>query len=71
MATVITGEKVHVYRLIAIKHALRLETIGMRGKIRASVIARQILNKAGYKASRDKKSLLVQFSDYISTILKG
>ena len=71
MATVISGEKVHVYRLLAIKHALRLETVGMRGKIRASVIARQILNKAGYKASWDKKNLLVEFSVYVSTILKG
>jgi len=71
MATVISGEKVHVYRLLAIKHALRLEMVGMRGKIRASVIARQILNKAGYKASWDKKNLLVEFSEYVSTILKG
>jgi hypothetical protein len=68
MATVIVGDDIQRYRLLAIKACLRLESTGMRGKIKASVIARQILNKAGLKAAVDKRRLFIQFSDYINSL---
>lgn len=68
MCSVITGDNIHKFRLHAIKAALRLESVGMRGKVNAAKIARDVLNKAGLKASRDKRVLLVEFSDYLNNL---
>lgn len=68
MCSVISGENIDKFRLHAIKAALRLESVGMRGKVNAAVIARDMLVKAGLKASRDKKILLVEFCDYLKSL---
>lgn len=68
MATVITGSNIQRFRLQVIKQALYLESKGMRGRVNAANIARDILVKVGIKAVRDKKKLLVQFTDYLNTL---
>ena len=69
MATVITGDNIQRFRLQVIKQALFLESKGMRScRVNAAVIARDILFKVGIKAARDKKRLLIQFTDYINTL---
>jgi hypothetical protein len=71
MTTVITGEDIDKFRLLAIKSALRLECVGMKGKFSASKLAREILTKAGVKPSRSKQDLLVQYTNHINTILEN
>ena len=67
MATVIVGEDIQRYRLLVIKSALRLEAVGMKGRINAAPIARDILIKAGMvKPARNKQRLLEQFTDYLN-----
>jgi hypothetical protein len=66
MATVIVGDNIQRARLLVIKSGLRLESLGFRNKIKASVIARSILAKAGIKACHNKQDLLVQFTDYLN-----
>lgn len=68
MATVITGDNIQRFRLQVIKQALYLESKGMRGRVNVANIARDILVKVGIKAARDKKKLLVQFTDYLNTL---
>lgn len=68
MSLVIEGENILKYRLLVIRSALRLESIGMRGKVSAAAIARSILSKAGFVAKRNKKDLLVQFNNYINSL---
>lgn len=68
MCSVITGENIDKYRLYAIRAALRLESIGLKGRFNAAKIAREILNKAGYKADREKRRLLVQYCDYLNSL---
>jgi hypothetical protein len=64
--TVIVGDNIQRYRLLCIKSALKLESMGMKGRVNAAVIARDILAKAGIRAARNKKELLVQFTDYLN-----
>lgn len=71
MTTVITGEGIHKFRLLAVKSALRLECAGMRGKVKASKVARQILSDAGVKPAKNLQSLLIQYNNYLNTILEN
>ena len=66
MATVIVGDNIQRYRLLVIKAGLKLEAAGFKCRISASPIARDILVKAGIKPARNKKELLVQFTDYLN-----
>jgi hypothetical protein len=67
MATVIVGDNIQRYRLLCIKSALRLEAVGMKGRVNAAVIARDILIKAGIvNPARNKQKLLEQFTDYLN-----
>jgi hypothetical protein len=65
---IIEGENIYKFRLLAIRSALKLETKGLRGRFKASVIARDILTKAGIKAKKNKDELLVQFQTYIDNM---
>jgi hypothetical protein len=65
-----TPAKVAAYRLLALKGALKLETKGLqmsRG-VRASVIARDELKKAGKPAPANKVKLLEAFEAYLREI---
>lgn len=66
--TVITGEHIALFRLFALRGALRLETLGMKRRGRpASVIVREV---TGLK-TRDKKKLLAEFEAWIEAKQKG
>ena len=65
-ATVIVGDNIQRARLLVIKSGLRLEAVGMKCRISAAPIARDILVKAGIKPARNKSELLVQFTDYLN-----
>lgn len=65
---VIEGENIYKFRLLAIKGALKLEAKGLRGRFKVSIIARDILTKAGIKAKKNKDELLVQFQTYIDNM---
>lgn len=63
-----TPEKIEAARLIVLKGALKLETLGMhhsRG-IRASVLVRDVLSNHGIKGKRDKKALLAQYIEFLT-----
>lgn len=68
---IITGkENIHKANLLVLKSALKLETLGMKRKGKAaSVIAREVLSKAGIKPQRKKTLLLTQFEDYIESFV--
>jgi len=65
---VITGENIHKVRLLALRGALRMEASGLRGKVNAAKIVRDMLEEAGIKAARNKTKLLEQFSEYIKPL---
>jgi hypothetical protein len=59
--TIITGEHIPLYRLLVMKQALKLETLGMkrRGESVHSIVKREF----GFKG--DVVSVYAQLSDYI------
>jgi hypothetical protein len=65
-----TPEKIQAFRLLALKGALKLETKGLqmsRG-VRASVMARDVLAKAGKPAPANKVKLLAAFESHLREI---
>jgi hypothetical protein len=62
---VITGDQIDAFRLKAISCALKLESKGLKGRVKASVIARDILNKNGIKAEKNLVKLCEQFKQFI------
>jgi len=60
-ATVITGEHIELYRLTALKAALKLEIAGMKRHGRSVY---SILKSEGYKGSREK--VLNELENYIA-----
>lgn len=65
-ATTIVGDNIKRARLLIIKSGLKLEAVGMKCRVSPAPIARTILVKAGIKPARNKKELLVQFTDYLN-----
>jgi hypothetical protein len=65
---VITGrDNIAMWRLLSIKSALKLETLGMKHSSGRSVatVVRKILLEAGIAPKRLKRELLEQFSEHI------
>ena len=65
---VITGkDNIQMWRLLSIKSALKLETLGLRHSSGRSVatVVRKILAEAGIVPKRLKRELLEQFSQHI------
>ena len=65
---VITGkDNIQMWRMLSIKSALKLETLGMRHSSGRSVttVVRKILADAGIAPKRLKRELLEQFSEHI------
>ena len=66
MTTVIAGDGVLTYRLLALKSALKLETKGLRhSKVNVAKIVKGILTEAGIKPKSNKTDLLAQFEAYL------
>jgi hypothetical protein len=67
--TIIEGaENINAYRLLALKGALKLETLGMKNsRLNAAAIVRGELLQRGVKPACDKKSLLVQFTTILQS----
>jgi hypothetical protein len=64
-----TPEAIARYRLLAIRSALRLETLGMRHRgTRASVLARDVLKEAGKKAPAKLADLAPAYADHLRTL---
>lgn len=65
---VITGkDNIEMWRMLSIKSALKLETLGMRhssGRSAAGIV-RKILAEAGIVPARLKRELLEQFSEWL------
>jgi hypothetical protein len=60
-ATVVTGNAIKLYRLVALKHALRLEIAGGR---RHGKSALQILREMGFQG-KDRKAVLENLEKFI------
>ena len=70
MCTVITGENVLKYRLLALKSALKLETKGLKhSKVNVAKIVKGILAEAGIKPKAKKIELLAQFETYLEGVM--
>jgi len=65
-----TPEAIARYRLLAIRSALRLETLGMRHSrgTRASILARDVLQEAGKKAPAKLADLAPAYADHLRTL---
>lgn len=63
-----TPEQVALYRLFAIKSALRLEMTGMKGRTSATKAAREELTKAGKKAPYERAGLMVALKAHINSL---
>ena len=65
---VITGkDNIEMWRMLSIKSALKLETLGMKHSSGRSVavVVRKILVEAGIVPARLKRELLEQFSEWL------
>jgi hypothetical protein len=70
MTTIITGENVLKYRLLALKSALKLETKGLKhSKVNVAKIVKGILAEAGIKPKAKKIDLLAQFEEYLAGVV--
>jgi hypothetical protein len=70
MCTVITGENVLKYRLLALKSALKLETKGLKhSKVNVAKIVKGILAEAGIKPKAKKIELLAQYETYLEGVV--
>lgn len=65
-----TPETIAAYTLLVLKGALKLETKGLQASrgLRASVVVRNVLAKAGKPAPRDKNALLATFETHLRAI---
>lgn len=61
--TVITGAEIELYRLLALKYALRLEIKGMRRRGRS--VSAQLKKEFGFKGSKER--VLAMLELYISS----
>jgi hypothetical protein len=62
-----TPEGIDTFRTLAIKGALQLEVLGMRGRMPAYKLAKEIVTGAGMKPAGSKAGVLAQ----LETILDG
>ena len=70
MCTVITGENVLKYRLLALRSALKLETKGLKhSKVNVAKIVKGILAEAGIKPKAKKIELLAQYETYLEGVV--
>lgn len=67
MTHVIVGEDINRFRLKVILSALRLECKGLKGRTKASVIARDILKNENIIPEKILSKLYDQFKDYVSS----
>jgi hypothetical protein len=63
--SVISGEMIDLYRLKTISAGLRLESKGLKGRVRCSVIAREILSKHNKKPEKNLVKLCEQFKNFV------
>lgn len=64
-----TPESINAYQLLAMKSALKLESIGLRHS-RGSVakLVKAVLKAKGKKAPANKVALLIEFENYLREI---
>lgn len=63
--SMITGPDIDRFRLRVVASALRLESKGLKGKVKASVIARKTLEDHGIKAEKSLVKLHEQFRKFL------
>lgn len=64
--TMLTGQQIENARILTLRHALKLEMLGMKKTGRT---AYAILRDMGFKGSR--KEVLLQLDDFRNNILEG
>jgi hypothetical protein len=62
---VITGEHIEVYRLLALRMALKLECSGLKSRGKPAATVRAILKANNYAAPQKKSSLLGQYELFL------
>lgn len=67
MMILTTPQDIFTYRLVALKSALKLETLGMKNS-RGSVA--QTVRKLLGSKTKDKKKLLLEFTTYLENMKK-
>jgi hypothetical protein len=65
--SVIIGENIDKFRLRVVASAVRLESKGLKGRVKASVIARDILKKNKIKPETNLVLLAEQFMKFIES----
>ena len=65
---IVTGEHINTYRLLALRSALKLETVGLKSRAPVANIIRDILKSANRIAPRKKTSLLGCYELYLRDI---
>lgn len=64
----VTGEHVNVYRLMALRMALKLECSGLKSRAPVAKIVRDILRNANRIAPQKKTSLLGSYELYLKSL---
>lgn len=64
----VTGEHVNVYRLMALRMALKLECSGLKSRAPVANIVRDILKSANRVAPQKKTSLLGCYELYLKSL---
>jgi hypothetical protein len=62
----VTGEHVEVYRLLALRMALKLECSGLKSRGSPAKIVREILKANNYVAPQKKSSLLEHYELFLT-----
>lgn len=65
---IVTGEHINAYRLLTLRMALKLECSGLKSRIPAAKIVRDILRNANRIAPQKKTSLLGCYELYLKSI---
>lgn len=61
----VTGEHIEVYRLLALRMALKLECSGLKSRGKPAAIVRAILKANNYAAPQKKTQLLGQYEMFL------
>jgi len=61
----VTGEHIEAYRLLSLRMALKLGCSGLKGRVNAANIVRDILTNANHTAPRNKEKLRIMYDYYL------
>lgn len=62
---IVTGEHINAFRMLALRNALKMETVGLKNRAPVTKIVRGILKSANYAAPQNKVKLLAAYEFFL------